>query len=268
MTVRTSMLLVAFLSVAVATPAQQAPFQPQVGQPGKDVVWVPSPEGTVERMLDLAKVTPQDFVIDLGSGDGRNVIAAARRGARGLGVEYNPDMVALSKRLAIEAGVADRAQFVEGDMFVADISKANVMALFLLPSNLLRLRETFLNLRPGSRIVSNTFTIQDWEADETVVVDDCTQWCTVLLYIVPARVDGTWRIGSDILQLKQEYQHFSGTLTSGGQSVPVTGRLLGSDISFTAGTREFAGRVQGNDIEGTVRTDGRTSGWRASRQAS
>jgi len=219
----------------------------------------------VERMLDLAKVTPQDFVIDLGSGDGRNVIAAAKRGANALGVEYNPDMVALSKRLAMEAGVAGRAQFVQGDMFLADISKANVMALFLLPSNLLRLREKFLELRPGSRIVSNTFSIQDWQADETVTVDNCEQWCTVMLYIVPAKIGGTWRVGSDVLELKQEYQMLSGTLTSGGQAVQVSGSLRGYDLTLKAGTRAIAGRVQDNQIDGTVTDGSAKSPWRATR---
>ena len=166
-------------------------------------------------------------MIDLGSGDGRNVIGAAKRGANALGVEYNPDMVTLSKRLAMEAGVADKAQFVQGDMFLADISKANVMALFLLPSNLLRLREKFLELRPGSRIVSNTFSIQDWEADETVTIDQCEQWCTAMLYIVPAKIGGTWKVGSDVLELKQEYQKLSGTWTSGSQATPVSGFLKG-----------------------------------------
>ena len=253
---------------ASAASAQQTTFQPEVGQPGKDVVWVPTPEAMVERMLDLAQVTPRDFVMDLGSGDGRNVIAAAKRGSRGLGVEFNPDMVELSKRAATSAGVAGRAQFVQGDMFAADISKADVLALFLLPSNLLRLRSTFLDLRPGARIVSNTFSIQDWTADQTVVLDDCNEWCTALLYVVPAKVGGVWRVGSEVLELKQEYQMLSGTLTSGGQPTPVTGRLRGADISLTAGTREFTGRVQGNEIDGTVRTGNTSSSWRASRAGS
>jgi len=248
---------------------QQAAFQPEVGQPGKDVVWVPTPAVLVERMLDLAQVTPQDFVMDLGSGDGRNIIGAAKRGARALGVEYNPDMVELSKRNAAAAGVADKAQFIQGDMFTSDISKADVLALFLLPSNLLRLRSTFLGLRPGSRIVSNTFSIQDWAADETVVVDaDCSEWCTALLYIVPAKVAGTWRIGSDTLELKQDFQMVSGALTVGGQPVPVNGRLRGVEITLTAGPRTFTGRVQGNEIEGTVRMGDDTSAWRATRSGS
>ena len=257
--------LVILLATAASAAAQNTTFKPEVGQAGKDVVWVPSPEVTVQKMLDIAKVTPQDFVMDLGSGDGRNVIGAAKRGANALGVEYNPDMVELSKRLAKEAGVSDKAQFVQGDMFVADISKANVMALFLLPSNLLRLREKFLDLRPGSRIVSNTFSIQDWTADETVMVDNCEQWCTVMLYIVPAKVGGTWRVGSDVLELKQEYQMVSGTLTSGGQSTPVSGSLKGAELTLKAGTRAITANVQGNQINGTVTDGSAKSEWRATR---
>jgi hypothetical protein len=177
-------------------------------------------------------------------------------------------MVALSTRAAASAGVSDRAQFIQGDMFTADISKADVLALFLLPSNLLRLRDKFADLRPGARIVSNTFAIQDWTADQTVVVDNCDEWCTALLYIVPAKVAGTWRAGQDVLELTQSFQMLSGTLTSGGRPVPVTGRLRGAEISLTAGAREFTGRVQGNEIEGTVRTDSGTSSWRASRSGS
>ena len=150
---------------AGAGPAEQESFQPEVGQPGKDVVWVPTPAATVDKMLDLAKVTPQDYVVDLGSGDGRNVIAAAKRGATALGVEYNPDMVALSQRAAAKEGVSDKATFVEGDMFAADFSKATVLALFLLPDNMRTLRPKFLALKPGTRIVANTFGIDEWEPD-------------------------------------------------------------------------------------------------------
>jgi len=258
--------LVLLLAAAVPAVAQeQGTFKPEVGQAGKDVVWVPTPEAMVERMLDLAKVTPQDLVIDLGSGDGRNVIGAAKRGAAARGVEYNPNMVELSKRLAKEAGVSGKAEFVQGDMFEADISKASVMALFLLPSNLLRLREKLFDLRPGSRIVANTFSIQDWTADETVTLENCEQWCTAMLYIVPAKIGGTWRIGSDVLELKQEYQMLSGTLTSGGQATPVTGSLRGTDLTLKAGTRQITGRVDGNRIDGTVTDGSAKSNWRATR---
>jgi len=173
--------------VATAAAGQQV-YKPEVGQQGKDVVWVPTSPELVEKMLDLAKVGPSDFVVDLGSGDGRNVIAAAKRGARALGVEYNPDMVALAQRLAAEAGVSDKATFVQGDMFEADFSEATVLALFLLPDNLERLKPKFNKLKPGSRIVLNTFGVPGWKADLTEQVQgECSSWCTALLYTLPAK---------------------------------------------------------------------------------
>jgi len=263
---RTCVLLVVVIALARTAVAQDKPFEPTVGQAGKDVVWVPTPAEMVEKMLDLAAVTPQDFVVDLGSGDGRNVIAAAKRGARALGVEYNPDMVALSKRSAASAGVADKAQFVQGDMYEAEFSKANVLALFLLPSNLLKLRPKFLELQPGSRIVSNTFFIEEWQPDQTVTVDDCTSWCTAILYIVPAKAGGTWRAPQGTLMLTQQYQMLTGTLSTGGQSSEVVGRLKGNQITLKAGTWEFTGQVKGNSIEGSGRTaGGAPSAWSATR---
>ncbi|MBI4888211.1 MAG: methyltransferase domain-containing protein [Acidobacteria bacterium] len=249
------------LVVAAPAFAQQEAFVPQVGQAGKDVVWVPTPPELVERMLDLAKVTPQDIVIDLGSGDGRNVIAAARRGARAMGVEFNPKMVELSTRNAAAAGVSDRATFVEGDMYEADISKASVMALFLLPSNMLQLREKFFNLTPGSRIVSNTFGIEGWTPDETVTIESgCSAWCTALLWIVPARVGGRWRAGDSDLLLDQQFQTVSGAL----DGTPIRdGRLRGDQIRFLAGTTEYTGRVSGNRIDGAARAGGPATAWTA-----
>jgi SAM-dependent methyltransferase len=226
------------------------PYQPEVGQPGKDVVWVPTPPELVEKMMDMAAVTPADFVIDLGSGDGRNVIAAARRGARSLGVEFNPDMVALSERLAREAGVAERAKFVQGDMFAADISQANVMALFLLPANMLQLRPKFFALAPGSRIVSNTFQIEGWEPDRRETVGgSCTAWCEAILWIVPAKVAGRWQGGGAELTLTQDYQKVSGTLTRGGRTVNVTGRLTGRDLVLTAPDGQLTGTASDAAIE-------------------
>ena len=263
---RTCALLLVVTMTAGRAVAQDKPFQPEVGQAGKDVVWVPTPTEMVEKMLDLAHVTPQDFVVDLGSGDGRNVIAAAKRGAQSLGVEYNPDMVALSKRIAASAGVAEKAQFVQGDMYLADFSKANVLALFLLPSNLLQLRPKFLELRPGSRIVSNTFYIEEWPPDQTVTLDDCASWCTAILYIVPAKVGGTWRLPQGQLTLTQNYQMLTGTLVDGGQTTVVKGKLRGDEITFTAGQREFTGRVNGSAMEGTVKGGSAApSSWKASK---
>ena len=171
-----------FLLPAAVAQAQPGPY---VGQPGKDVVWVPTPPVLVEKMLDMAQVTPQDYVMDLGSGDGRNIIAAAKRGARALGVEYDRDLLELSRNNAMEAGVAERARFVEGDMFEADISGATVLALFLLPDNLNRLKPKFARLKRGTRIVTNGFPIDGWTAKETGTADgDCGSWCTAYLYVV------------------------------------------------------------------------------------
>lgn len=233
-------------------PLGDAAYQPEVGQEGKDVVWVPTPPVLVEKMLDMARVTPRDFVIDLGSGDGRNVIAAARRGARALGVEYNPDMVALSRRLAKQAGVEDRATFVQGDMFEADISQATVLAIFLLPENMNRLADKFLALRPGTRIVSNAFSVDGWEPDETEKVEgDCGTWCTALLFIVPARVEGRWRIGGDELRLTQHFQRVRGTLVRNGSASEVwSGSLRGDRLTFRVGNAVYQGRVNGDRIEG------------------
>jgi len=244
------------------TPAE--PYQPRVGQPGKDVVWVPSPEEMVERALDLAAVSPKDYVIDLGSGDGRNVIAAAKRGAQALGVEFNADLVQLSKQYAVKAGVGDRASFVQGDMFEADISKATVMALFLLPDNLRRLREKLFDLRPGSRIVANTFGIEGWKPDESKTYEDgCTSWCTVMLWIVPAKVEGSWKLPSGELKVTQEFQNFSGTL---GTTAVENGHLRGEEITFTAGGAQYTGRVNGNSMNGSVKKpDGTESKWSATR---
>jgi SAM-dependent methyltransferase len=171
-----------------AAAAQQPPFIPEVGQQGKDVIWVPTPPELVEKMLDMAKVTPADYVVDLGSGDGRNVIAAAKRGARARGFEYNPEMVALSEQLAKEAGVSEKATFVQGDMFEADFSEATVLALFLLPDNLRRLEPKIRALKPGTRVVLNTFGIPGWEPDVTERIEgNCVSWCTALLYTIPPR---------------------------------------------------------------------------------
>ena len=188
------------------------------------------------------------------------MIAAAKLGARGLGVEYNPDMVELSKKIAAKEGVAERAQFVQGDMYQADFSKATVLALFLLPTNLTTLRDKIFNLQPGTRVVLNTFTIPDWTPDESVDGGELQgSWCTVLLNIVPAKIAGTWRAQNGIeVTLTQEFQMVTGTAKpAGGQPVAVTGRLRGNDLTLTAGKQDFKGRVNGNVIEGTQTADRR-----------
>ena len=250
---------IAALTLSFSLVTQQAkppakPFEPYSGQPGKDVVWVPTPPELVEKMLDMAKVTPQDLVMDLGSGDGRNVIGAAKRGARAIGVEYNPDMVELSRRLAKEAGVADKATFVQGDMYEADISKASVMALFLLTSNLDKLKDKFLALKPGSRIVLNTFAVTGWSADESETVGgECQTWCTAMLYIVPANVAGTWKMPQGELTLHQEFQMLSGELVAGAKGTPVeNAKMRGDQITMTIGGTTYTGRVTGDRLEGTA----------------
>jgi methyltransferase family protein len=230
-------------------PAGQKPFEPRVGQAGKDVVWVPTSQALVDKMLDMAKVTAQDVVYDLGSGDGRTVITAAKRGATATGIEYNPDMVELSKKNAEQAGVTAKATFMKADLFETDFSKATVITMFLLPEINMKLRPKILNLKPGTRIVSNSFTMEDWDADQTETVSgDCTSWCTALLWIVPAKVAGTWTTPQGDLTLKQEFQKLSGTLGS----TPITGKMNGDQITFTAGKTTYTGTVSGNAIKGTV----------------
>ncbi|OGQ84617.1 MAG: RNA methyltransferase [Deltaproteobacteria bacterium RIFCSPLOWO2_12_FULL_60_19] len=265
-------LLAICLTVAVGCGFVQAQsskqdYEPQVGQEGKDVVWVPTPQALVDKMLDMAKVTPQDYVIDLGSGDGRTVITAAKRGARALGIEYNPDMVELSKRNAAKEGISDKAQFVKADIFESDFSQATVITMFLLPDINLRLRPRILNLKPGTRIVSNSFTMGDWAADETATITNgCTSWCTALFWLVPTKVEGAWQLPQGALTLKQDFQMVSGTLKSGANSTPITnGKLRGDRITFTAGGAQYTGRVSGNAMQGSVQSGGSNSQWSATR---
>ncbi|MGH7798427.1 MAG: class I SAM-dependent methyltransferase [Candidatus Binatia bacterium] len=262
-------LLALSLSVLVAGACAQAQsgkneYEPQVGQEGKDVIWVPTPQALVDKMLDIAKATPKDYVIDLGSGDGRTVITAARRGIRALGIEYNPDMVELSKRNAAKAGVGARASFVNADLFESDFSKATVITMFLLPDINIRLRPKILNLKPGTRIVSNSFTMGDWQADDTVMVKEgCASYCTAYLWIVPAKVEGTWQLGDGELTLEQTYQMISGSLTRGGKTVPLAnGKLNGGQITFNAGGSVYHGRLTANGMEGTISSGGN---WKANR---
>lgn len=272
------LLLVVFLSVMVAVsvfaqpPAGKEEFQPSVGQSGKDVIWVPTPQALADRMLALARITPQDYVIDLGSGDGRFVITAAKLGARALGIEYNPDMVELSRRNAAREGVADKAQFVKADIFESDFSAATVITLFLLPDLNIRLRPLILDLKPGTRVASNSFDMGDWNADETIKLtreDGCdNSYCQGYFWIVPAKVEGTWKLPQGELALKQKYQMLSGELKSGKNRVPVTdGRLTGAQISFKIGDSRYTGTVSGATMEGTVQSGKESAKWSAKRTA-
>ena len=249
-----------------AQSAAQQVYTPSVGQEGKDVIWVPTPQALVERMLQMANTKPNDYVIDLGSGDGRTVITAAKQfGTRALGIEYNPDMVELSKRNAEKEGVAGRAQFIRGDIFETDFSQATVLTLYLLPNLNIKLRPTILKMTPGTRVVSNAFTMEDWQPDQT----DSVEGRTAYLWIVPAQVEGTWRwsiSGSGPreyeLMLRQHFQQVEGLIKLDGKTGQLRNvKLQGDHITFTiyepAGSspirRDFVGRVSGNTIEGTVK---------------
>ena len=262
-------LLLSFTTASVFAQRQSAPkdFQPEVGQAGKDVVWVPTSQSLVDKMLDIAKVTPSDYVIDLGSGDGRTVITAAKRGTRAHGIEYNPDMVELSKRAAAKEGVSEKATFAKADLFESDFSQATVITMFLLPDINLKLRPKILDLKPGTRIVSNSFTMGEWTADQTVTASDgCTSYCTAYLWIVPAKVEGTWRLPQGDLALTQTFQMLTGTLTTGGGSAQISNAKMNGDrISFTVGGASYTGRVKGNSIEGTVKSGDGTRNWTATR---
>jgi SAM-dependent methyltransferase len=272
--------LVALWLAAAPASAQQAPakgYTPQSGQPGKDVVWVPTPEAVVERMLRMARVGKNDYVIDLGSGDGRTVIMAAQKfGARAMGIEYNPDMVELSIRNAEKAGVGDKVKFVKADLFETDFGQATVITMYLLPQLNIKLRPKILDMRPGTRVVSHAFNMEDWQPDQTATVEGRDAY----LWIVPAKVAGRWKLAVPAgngeqawqLALAQEFQKLSGTAQLGDRSFNLTDtRLRGAAIqfSFVDGNgvkREFSGTARGDRMEGTTQTQGAAPvKWSASR---
>lgn len=265
----TAFALFVFMAQAVQSQNKNvnSDFVPEVGQSGKDVVWVPTPQALVDKMLSIAEVTSKDFVIDLGSGDGRTVITAAKLGARAKGIEYNPDMVALSKKNAEEAKVSGRTEFIEADLYETDLSQATVITMFLLPEINLKLRPRLLDLKPGTRIVSNTFTMGDWTPDiETTTEDNWNSWNTALMWVVPAKAGGKWKLGQNQLNLTQEYQFLEGELNANGKLSKVTdGRLRGERISFSIDGAVYTGRVDGNKMAGTVSSEGTTREWSATR---
>ncbi len=263
--------IMALSFVAPATTgAQQQQYQPTVGQAGKDVIWVPTPEELIAAMLTMAQVTPNDYVVDLGSGDGRIVIAAAKRGARAMGVEFNPDMVALSRENAQKAGVADKATFTNGDIFETDFSQATVVTMYLLPDLNMRLRPKILDMKPGTRVVSHAFTMGDWEADQTQSAEGRTAY----FWVVPAKVEGAWNWTNGELTLRQAYQKIDGNLRLNGKDMPInSAKLEGDHISFAVddgqpALRLYSGRVNGNTIQGTVKIGaGPEVKWTAMRRA-
>ena len=261
-------------ALLLAAPGAAQKFEPHVGQAGKDVIWVPTPDDVVNRMLTMAQVTPADFVVDLGSGDGKIAIAAARNfGARALGIEYNPDMVKLSLDNARAAGVAEKANFRRGDIFATDFTKATVITMYLLPALNMKLRPQLLSMRPGTRVVSHSFTMEDWEADEISSVDGRRAY----FWVVPANVMGSWMLEvpgqKSEITLEQKFQKLQGTVTLGpvqaGLREP---RLHGAEIRFSfvdpAGVRrDLAGRIAGSRMEGTFRDENGAEGpWSATKK--
>lgn len=241
-------------------------FVPVEGQEGKDVPWIPTPQVLVDKMLDMAKITPSDYLVDLGSGDGRTVITAAKRGTRALGIEYNPDMVAVARENAEKEAVGKLVQFVKADVFEYDFSKATVVTMFLLPELNMKLRPKLLNMKPGTRILTNTFTMQDWKADETIstgITED--RWNKAYMWIVPAKVKGTWSLNNgDELVLDQKFQVLTGSLKSAGKNTPlVSGKLRGNEITFTAGDQVCKGTVSGKKMQGSFELKGKTGTWSA-----
>jgi SAM-dependent methyltransferase len=241
-------------------------YTPSVGQPGKDVVWVPTPDALVRRMLEVAKVTDRDLLFDLGAGDGKIAIAAARLfGATAKGIEYNPDMAELARRNVQRAGVADKVEIITGDIFDAKLQerfmKADVITMYLLPDLNLRLRPSLLRMRPGTRVVSHAFTMAEWEPDDAFRIDnrDAYYW------LVPANVQGRWTLRDDTgwtadVELTQRFQRVGGTMSLRGKTQLLLGPYLSGDVlGFTfvdaeENVRSLRGTVRGDSLEGALRS--------------
>ena len=248
----------AALGSAWADPCKD--LAPTRGQSGKDVIWIPTPEPLIDKMLTAAKVTAQDRVFDLGAGDGIIAITAARKfGAQSVGIEFNPKMADYARCKVQEAGMTERVRIITGDIFVENFSSANVVTLYLLPDLNLRLRPTLLKMKPGTRVVSHAFTMGDWEPDETM----SHEYARGYFWVVPAQVEGDWMFsgmegGPMRVSLRQTYQNIGGMFTRASSTQPLVGaRLRGEDISFQLSTPDknvhtFTGRVAGDRITGTV----------------
>lgn len=247
--------------LAFANPAaSDKPYVPVRGQMGKDVIWIPTPKGLIDKMLAAARVTSSDRVYDLGAGDGIIAITAAREfGAQAVGIEYNPRMADYARRMVQEAGVADKVRIITGDIFKEDFSSATVLTLYLLPELNMQLRPTILRMKPGTRVVSHAFSMGDWEPDETLNHETARGF----LWVVPASVEGEWMLsgmegGPLRISLRQVLQKIGGSLTRGSSSQPLLGaRLRGDELFFQFVTPDrqvhsFSGQVSGGQISGTI----------------
>jgi len=246
-----------------ASPQAATTYEPVRGQAGKDVIWIPTPDGLIDKMLTAAKVTDQDRLFDLGAGDGIIAITAARKyGARSVGIEYNPDMAQFARRKVAEAGMSDKVRIITGDIFQEDFSSATVVTLYLMPHLNLKLRPILLKMKPGTRVVSHAFNMGEWEPDETMSY----QFSQGFFWVVPAQIEGDWVMagldgGPMRLNMSQSFQHIGGMLTRGGQNLALLGaRLRGDEVKFQFMTPDkkvhaFSGRVNGRRISGTVASD-------------
>jgi SAM-dependent methyltransferase len=266
------------LALLVAAPAFAQKFEPHVGQAGKDVIWVPTPDEVVDRMLTMAQLGPNDIHFDLGAGDGKIAIAAAKRGAVATGIEYNADMAKYANERAQAAGVAGvgpgKAMIRQADIFVTDFSKATVITLYLLPTLNMKLRPQILSMKPGTRVVSHSFTMEDWEADEISTLDGRKAY----FWLVPAQIGGNWSLEaggqrSEIV-FEQTFQKINGwvnvsKVVQGGLR---EARLRGPDIAFayvdaSGMRREFTGKVDGKRMDGTFRdAKGQEGRWSATKK--
>ena len=268
-----SLLLTSWLNLAhsstlpatnTASPkAAAADYQPVQGQAGKDVIWIPTPEGLIDKMLTTAKVSSQDKVFDLGAGDGIIAITAARKyGAQSVGIEYNPDMAQFARRKVAEAGMTDKVKIITGDIFQEDFSSATVVTLYLMPHLNIKLRPILLKMKPGTRVVSHAFNMGEWEPDERI----SDQHARAYFWVVPAQIEGAWVMsglegGPMRLNLSQSFQQIGGTLNRGGQSFALLGaRLSGDELKFQFVTPDkkvntFSGRVEGQRLTGSIDSD-------------
>ena len=253
-------VLLCQINAFASTTTTSAEYKPKVGQEGKDVIWVPTPEGLIEKMLSVAKVNDKDTLFDLGAGDGIIAITAARQyRAKSVGIEYNPEMAQFARRKVAEAGMTDKVKIITGDIFQEDFSSATVVTLYLMPHLNLKLRPILLKMKPGTRVVSNTFTMGEWEPDETV----SDQHWKAFFWVVPAQIEGAWVMtgmdgGPLRLNISQSFQNIGGTLTSGGQTLALLGaKLRGDEVKFQFVTPDrkvhaFSGRLEGRRLTGTV----------------
>jgi len=261
--VATSSLIIGLLSGCATQYAGTERYQPLIAQAGKDVMWMPTANNLVTEMLDAAQVTSTDVVYDLGAGDGKIPIEAAKRfNARAVGIEFNPDLAALARRNAQEAGVSDRVTIVTGDVFKEDFSNATVVTLYLLTQLNIKLKPTLLSLKPGTRIVSNTFAMGSWEPDATILAEGEVSG---FFWVVPAKVEGRWAFtgipnwATAQVKITQKSQKFDGDVSSNQTlSQRIEGRLRGAQISFNfndgdAQPKTFVGIVSANKMHGTIK---------------